>query len=122
MEKFGKEYHKEYYQKRRQAIFDYLGNKCVVCGATEDLEVDHIDPNKKSFNITSKMSVKNNKAELDKCQLLCKKHHLEKTLEQRPVFNHGTIYAWMRKKCNCEACASAKRTWYDERNAKRRKK
>lgn len=120
MEKFGKEYHREYYRKRRQAIFDYLGGVCVVCGTSEGLQVDHIDPEEKSFDIKSKLSVKNNKAELDKCQLLCEKHHLEKTLDQRQPFTHGTVYAWMKKKCVCEDCLAAKWTWYDNRNAQRR--
>jgi 5-methylcytosine-specific restriction endonuclease McrA len=121
MEKFGRDYHREYYRKRRKAIFDYLGGACVICGTTEHLQVDHINPADKSFEIKSRLSVKNNKAELDKCQLLCRRHHLEKTARENSGFQHGTIYAWMKKKCKCEVCESAKRAWYDERNARRRK-
>lgn len=121
MTKFGKEYHKEYYRKRRQAIFDYLGGKCVVCGTTDELEVDHIEREDKSFNISSKLSVKNNKAELDKCQLLCKTHHKEKTAQENTGFEHGTMYAWMKKKCRCEICEPVWRAWQDNRNRARRK-
>jgi hypothetical protein len=44
------------------------------------LEIDHIDPKKKAFSISSQAP--NEKAfreELEKCQLLCKPHHREKT-------------------------------------------
>ena len=37
-------------------------------------------------------------------------------------WKHGTIYAWMRKKCDCAVCFKAKRAWHEERNAKRRKR
>lgn len=121
MSKFDAEYHREYYRKRRQAIFDYLGGVCVACGTTEDLQVDHKDPTQKSFAISSKLSVKNNKAELDKCQLLCDKHHREKTAAENSGFTHGTIYAWMKIKCDCIDCSNAKRLWHNERNARRRK-
>jgi len=35
-------------------------------------------------------------------------------------WTHGTIYAWMKKKCKCEECLVAKRVWNDKRNAARR--
>ena len=120
--KFGAEYHREYYKKRRQAIFEYLGGVCVVCGTTENLEVDHKDRSDKSFSISSKLSVKNNKEELDKCQLLCTTHHREKTAKENSGWSHGTIYGWMRKKCSCESCLEAKTIWSERRNAARRKK
>ena len=37
-------------------------------------------------------------------------------------YQHGTVYAWMKKKCRCEVCYPVWRKWHDERNAKRRKK
>lgn len=121
MSKFGAEYHREYYRKRKQAIFDYLGGKCVVCGTTENLHIDHKNPKDKSFNISSKLSVKNNKEELDKCQLLCETHHREKTAEENSGFTHGTIYGWQKAKCNCSVCYEHKKAWHEKRNAKRRK-
>lgn len=119
--KFGKEYHREYYKKRRQEILDYLGGACVVCGTSDSLEVDHINKTEKSFNISKKMSVKNNSTELDKCQLLCQKHHREKTSRENSGFTHGTRHGYMNHRCTCPKCSAAKRAWYDERNAKRRK-
>lgn len=36
-------------------------------------------------------------------------------------WSHGTVYGWMKKKCDCAECVSAKREWHDQRNAARRK-
>lgn len=38
----------------------------------------------------------------------------------RPSFTHGTLYAWMKMKCDCDECLAAKRDWNDARNAARR--
>lgn len=122
MNKFGADYHREYYKKRRQAIFDYLGGKCVECGTTENLEVDHINREDKSFHVSQRLSVKNNSAELDKCQLLCTTHHKAKTSREQSGWTHGTTYGWMRKKCKCEECSAEKIAWTNRRNTKRRKK
>jgi hypothetical protein len=108
----------EYRAKRRQFALAKLGGVCVICGTSELLEFDHIDP---STKIKSPMSllhaswIKFNE-ELDKCQLLCKKHHQEKSkaegsLTQGKASNHishGTSYAYNIKKCRCELCKAAK--------------
>lgn len=120
MEKFGKEYHKDYWHKRRKKIIDYLGGSCAKCGSTENLEFDHIDPNKKSYDISRGMSLKNNKEEIDKCQLLCNICHLEKTTMENSGITHGSIYSWMKIKCECATCQKSKRLWYDKRNERRR--
>lgn len=118
-----------YYAKRKQELIDYLGGACLVCGATESLEFDHIRWQDKSFTIGQNWGMKDREAlyaELDKCQLLCKDHHREKTLADlseigfQQGITHGTYYAFQRKKCVCEVCELAKREWYDKRNAKRR--
>lgn len=116
-------YHRRYYhEKRKKPIYDYLGGRCVVCGATENLEVDHIDPEQKSFNITGNLTWNERLvSELDKCQLLCSEHHLRKTLDQRAPFTHGTVYGFMKARCRCDECSARKRQWYDERNEARRK-
>lgn len=115
-----RKYHRLYYRKRRQAIFDYLGGKCVKCGATDNLHVDHIDPAKKSFHIGKRCSVNTIKEELDKCQLLCKDHHLEKTITEKPPFTHGTSYGWMKRKCKCAVCEAAKQAALTARREKRK--
>lgn len=36
-------------------------------------------------------------------------------------WRHGTMYGWMKKKCSCDPCTTAKRSWHEARNASRRK-
>lgn len=76
------EYMKERYHKRRKRIIEGLGGECSECGKQEDLEIDHIDPETKSFAIGKKLaSVSKDKldAEVEKCQLLCRECHDQKT-------------------------------------------
>ena len=58
-----------------------MGEKCVKCGSKENLEIDHIDPHKKSFSIGKFIthSWAKIKPEIDKCQLLCKACHKTKS-------------------------------------------
>lgn len=122
------EYHRRYYvDVRRPKILAYLGGddpKCVICGSRENLECDHIDPESKTREISANSTISNPlvRAELDKCQLLCKACHQDKTSRENSArgWTHGTIYGWMRKKCACVECSTAKRAWYDARNAARR--
>jgi hypothetical protein len=108
-----------YYHERRGKLIAYLGGHCAVCGTTDDLQFDHIDPTQKSFD---NMSLSNPLvvAELAKCQLLCAPHHREKTARENSGWTHGSTHAWMNKGCRCEICAPAMRAWRDKRNAKRR--
>lgn len=117
------EYHREYYHKRRKKIIDYLGGRCVDCGATDDLHIDHVDPQGKSFEINSNLTLSNPavRDELSKCQLLCRTHHHLKTARENTGFTHGTINAFMHKKCRCNVCKPVWRAWNDKRNAARRK-
>tara|TARA_A100000164_G_C21776379_1_gene708805 strand:+ start:273 stop:968 length:696 start_codon:yes stop_codon:yes gene_type:complete len=60
-----------------------LGYKCAVpgCNCTVNLQLDHIEPTTKSFDVKSRLSYKwvNLIEEVDKCQFLCPYHHKEKT-------------------------------------------
>ena len=116
-----KNYHREYntarYRARRIAAIAYLGGCCVNCESDTNLEFDHIDPTKKSFDSKSWMSVslQNFWSEIAKCQLLCHICHLDKTLKERGQISakgtHGTVSAY--RYCGppkCEACRAAKRT------------
>lgn len=123
VDEYWKRYHREYYYKRRLEAFDYIGYRhCNWCGSTENLEIDHIDPSQKSFNLSMRLSARRPEvqAELDKCQVLCRSCHEEKTAAENSGFTHGTIYAWMNKKCRCEICEPERRAWHDARNKKRR--
>lgn len=123
-----KEYLNSRYADQQKEFIAYLGGKCYKCGTDSNLEIDHIDWRLKSFSVSklwAKKQLPKAYAELDKCQLLCTSCHKEKTkvdlseqFTKEPV--HGTIYSWMKRKCDCEICEIAKREWYDKRNAKRR--
>ena len=71
-------------KRRKQEFVDYLGGKCKVCGydrCVEALEFHHLDPDTKSFTITSALANPKKhgvfKEEVDKCVLLCGNCHQE---------------------------------------------
>lgn len=71
--------------ERRQYLREYLGGKCVRCGSIENLEFDHIIRETKSFTIGSSLtcfSIEDLILEVDKCQLLCRPCHIDKTREE----------------------------------------
>lgn len=63
-------------------------------------------------------------------QILSQKENNRKTSLGKPFplagiekgWRHGTVYAWMKKKCACDNCAAAQRKWQEARNIRRRKK
>tara|TARA_R100001594_G_scaffold71397_1_gene106007 strand:+ start:43 stop:519 length:477 start_codon:yes stop_codon:yes gene_type:complete len=69
---------------RQAVLIEYMGGKCQRCGITGDDVVwhfDHKDPMTKSHNINRQDSYDKSFKELEKCQLLCFKCHLEKTFK-----------------------------------------
>lgn len=68
----------------KQKCLERLGGKCVKCGTTERLEFDHIDKTTKKYKITSGLCYSLDRLfeEVDKCQLLCKPCHIQKSIEQ----------------------------------------
>jgi len=84
------------------------GKSCVVCGTTQSLEVDHIDPEQKVSHRIWTWAIPRRDAELAKCQILCTEHHKEKTKAQRPIPEHGTISRYGKHhKCRCDLCRKA---------------
>jgi hypothetical protein len=106
---YQREYNKAWKQARRARLTEMLGGKCVRCGATEDLEFDHIDPSTKIFAVCADLS----KAweilveEAAKCQLLCRSCHVAKGAGDRPDLQHGTYYVYWYWNCRCELCRAA---------------
>jgi 5-methylcytosine-specific restriction endonuclease McrA len=88
-------YHRDYqlrrYHVRRVAAVEMLGGKCVRCGATSDLQFDHIDRRTKEFKIGDWWSVAYDKflAEVKKCQILCFPCHIKKTVEEKDYLPLG---------------------------------
>ena len=92
------------YLKRMQKLREAFGNKCVLCGETENLHFDHIDPSTK-VNAVGALATSNGfdkcYQEALKCQLLCKSCHKDKTIangeqistakHHKLTFKDGTI-------------------------------
>lgn len=99
------------------------GGKCVKCGSTEKLEIDHIDPTTKEYKIATIWSRRKEirEYELAKCQILCYDCHKEKTIGYSiKDMKCGTVSMYQSRKCRCADCraANAERS----RNNKRLKK
>lgn len=101
-----REYQRQWAAKNRGAYM--AGKSCVECGATQSLEVDHIDPSLKVSHRIWSWSAARRSAELAKCQILCTEHHKAKTKAQRPIPEHGTISRYGSiYKCRCGLCRKA---------------
>ena len=104
-------------EERLHRMRELLGGRCVVCGATEALEFDHVVLGTKTFQPSMRCwdySWRRLLAELAKCQLLCGPCHRAKTLRERGQVpargTHGTVSAY--ESCGppkCDECKAAKR-------------
>lgn len=100
------------YRERRAYAIEFLGGVCVVCGTTEDLEIDHINKWEKSIPITQMWSVSQERYDLElmKCQLLCHTHHVEKSNREKDwgkgygPTQHGSLAMYKNHGCRCELC------------------
>ena len=114
-----REYYRTRQAERRKELIEMFGGQCVRCGATEDLEFDHIDRTTVSFRLSGwgfNYSWERILKEAEKCQLLCDPCHHEKSKEcgngeqggASPRFlEHGTEAYYVREKCKCELCRKA---------------
>lgn len=103
-----REYERELYRQRRE---EYLSDKsCVMCTATDNLQVDHIDPTQKVTHRIWLWGAERRAAELAKCQVLCQPCHRDKTTTQTygDTPEHGS--SGYRKGCRCIICRSAEAT------------
>ena len=69
-------------QTQAEFIYSIVGNCCSVCGydvCDAALELHHVDPNQKEFNLSKSRSYSKEKilAEIKKCVLLCSNCHRE---------------------------------------------
>ena len=61
------------------------------CNCTIDLQLDHINPLEKSYDISERLSswnIRKLQPEIKKCQLLCPKHHAQKTKEDAKKYGY----------------------------------
>jgi hypothetical protein len=130
--------------ERRAECIAYLGGRCAMCGATEELDIDHRNPAKKSFNISkyliSRWAII--EPELRKCQLLCRPCHILKTERECPAaarmlcaaprggsrgkavakWTHGSYSGYHHHGCRCEPCKTTGNAHRRDRYAKKRQK
>ena len=101
------------YAASRRRVIQLLGGKCAVCGCTENLEIDHIKPEDKELDV-SRTLMRNELTdevlkEIAKCQALCHKHHMQKSIRERgdkeARGTHGTLSAY--RYCKCILCTAA---------------
>ncbi|MFA5375841.1 MAG: HNH endonuclease [Dehalococcoidia bacterium] len=67
---------------------------------------------------------------IENLEILSASEHATLSLTGRPSplkgkekgFTHGTLYGWMKKKCQCDICLKAKKTWHGKRSTVRRNK
>lgn len=108
--------------KKRKFYESLLGGTCVNCLSTERLEFDHVLPEDMSFRIGSYIDsrIEVILPELQKCQLLCRPCHSEKTASDNgySLENHGTPSMYSNRQCRCQECSEA---WakYTRKNSKK---
>ena len=123
--KYHREYQRKRYHRRRDSAIKQLGGQCVICQSTKNLEIDHIDRTKKSYKVSNLggLSERKLQSELKKCQLLCRDCHSKKTIletgRKLAKGNHGTVSTY--RYCRCKECKRAKRDYFQEYRAKKKK-
>lgn len=117
-------YMREYQRRwvaRRRAEF-LAGKCCSLCGATSDLDIDHVDPGSKVSHRVWSWRKELREAELAKCQILCSRHHQEKTNADNGFgLRHGTVSGYGYYKCRCRPCTDAAVQRVSDNRRKRRK-
>lgn len=102
-----REYNRKWIAARRAEFFK--DKECIICGSKDDLELDHIDPSLKVSHRIWSWTKERRDLELKKCQILCRSHHLEKSISEishDPI--HGTLSAYDHYGCRCDNCKQAK--------------
>lgn len=111
-------------KKRKADLTRLLGGKCVRCGATDHLEIDHKNAKEKAFSLSGKgldRSWQTILQESKKCQLLCHACHILKSKESgdnpgghnkgidkygEPIPEHGHESRY-KSGCRCLECRRA---------------
>ena len=121
--RYMREYMARRYEERKKRALALLGNRCIQCGSSEDLQFDHREREGKSFTLCRYLagcSEVRFLEELAKCQLLCERCHTDKTIKEvgrSPARGtHGTESSY--RYCKCDLCKQAIRDAQRRRRAK----
>lgn len=100
------------YASRRKVLINSLGGRCKLCGSTDNLIFDHIDPSTKIMNGSQILQANPHsriyKLEIDKLQVLCKSCHDGKSGEEHKSNSrpHGYNNTY-KYGCRCQECRNA---------------
>lgn len=114
------EQHRKYQRERMAARRAWLlelffGGRCKDCGATERLEIDHVDPQAKESHRIWSWELFRLLRELVKCECRCARCHYQRHVAlRRPRFQHGTYRAYDTLNCRCAACRKASAQYRQE--------
>jgi hypothetical protein len=97
-----REYQREWCAKRRAEWF--ADKACVDCGTSENLELDHVDPNVKVSHRIWSWSTERRDAELARCVVRCEPCHRDRHASL--WMQHGTRKRY-EKGCRCNLCKLA---------------
>lgn len=112
-------YHERRYNRQRKFAYEYLGNKCAICGSKKGLTItSKADRTYGRRHIIWGSNMETLKKQLDEAHLLCGKHYGEKISRAKGGFRHGTYYSVGRIKCRCDICEAQRKKWLAERRAK----
>src|SRR5687767_13736751 len=110
------------YHRRRNHLIDTLGGKCMTCGATDELELDHVNRETKQHDISKLLAGASEKIYLEEarlCQLLCREHHKQKSIKESSVEHGGGITG--KKNCLCDLWRPLKNAYSKQWKANKRK-
>lgn len=120
-----REYQRRRYHERRTDAIQILGGKCIFCGSTEELEIDHIVADTKIYEFTyiTKLSYANFLKHLQDCWLLCHECHAEKTriCKDKGIVDHGGGISG-KKNCKCELCKAKMAEYMHDYHIRRKQK
>lgn len=111
-------YHKKRRRGRRKKFLMLLGGRCEQCGTRDNLEFDHKRPSRKEFGVSRNINAPDDlvKKEVNKCRLLCKTCHKEKTHKSwdyaLPPARHGSLWMYKKFHCRCNKCKKVMSDYY----------
>jgi hypothetical protein len=104
---------RRYLSYARYLMQEHLGRELSADEVVHHLNSDFRDDRIENLEVLDRIEhLKGHPESLEKARAA--------SMANRAPFTHGTLYGWMRKKCDCADCYAAKRAWHDERNARRR--